>query len=325
VPAEKPVEARPAASPEDPSLIDAAGLALALGTDLDRGLGAEAAATRLRADGPNELHALPPVPIWRRALGQFRDPLVYLLGAAAAVALAAWWFEGRGHVGAAGWPLDAIVIAAVVVLNAVLGWLQEARAAQAVAALTEPAALGDRVNMVFKGTAVAQGTGRAVVTATGTQTEMGSIVTLLDTTPDAPTPLQMEIAHLGKVLGIAALAGAGADATVQLLQRALRIRVHILEPLAVGCGGVVYSAAGRCRALAVSQPGLRHRAVFDGPVGRLRGNGQRGALVQRSEKAVATTRRQARRLTARTGPQRGTLMDSTTKEASCAHESCSFS
>ncbi len=59
--------------------------------------------------------------------------------------------------------------------------------------------------MVFKGTAVAQGTGRAVVTATSMQTEVGSIATLLDTTPDAPTPLQTGIAHLGKVLGIAAL------------------------------------------------------------------------------------------------------------------------
>ena len=37
------------------------------------------------------------------------------------------------------------------------------------------------------------------------QTAMGSIATLLDTTPDAPTPLQTEIAHPGKVLGIAAL------------------------------------------------------------------------------------------------------------------------
>jgi len=278
---EGPVEARRIAPPDDPSLIDIAvidiaALALALGTDLERGLGAEEAATRLRADGPNELRALPPVPLWRRALAQLQDPLVYLLGAAAAVALAAWWFEGRGRQGAAGWPLDAIVILCVVLLNAVLGWLQEAKAAQAVAALAKmttassavlrdgavarvpsaelvkgdvlvlaegdavgadarlaqaaalklleapltgeseavlkdaallpgPVALGDRVNMVFKGTAVAQGTGRAVVTATGMRTEMGGIATLLDTTPDAPTPLQVEIAHLGKVLGIAAL------------------------------------------------------------------------------------------------------------------------
>ena len=280
MPAPAAAKARQPASPEDPSLLDIADLASALGSDLDRGLGAQEAATRLRADGPNELLAAPPVPAWRRALAQFQDPLVYLLGAAAAVALAAWWFEGRGRPGAAGWPLDAIVIAAVVVLNAVLGWLQEAKAAQAVAALKKmttatssvlrdgavatvpstelvkgdvlvlaegdavgadarlvqaaalklleapltgeseavlkdpaplpgPAALGDRLNMVFKGTAVAQGTGRAVVTATAMQTEMGGIATLLATTPDAPTPLQVEIAHLGKVLGVAALAVAG--------------------------------------------------------------------------------------------------------------------
>jgi Ca2+-transporting ATPase len=53
------------------------------------------------------------------------------------VALAAWWFEGRGQPGAAGWPLDAIVILFVIVLNAVLGWLQEAKTAQAVAALAK--------------------------------------------------------------------------------------------------------------------------------------------------------------------------------------------
>jgi potassium/sodium efflux P-type ATPase len=276
VPKQKPVEAGHTSPPDDPSLSDIADLALALGTDQEHGLGADEATTRLRKDGPNELRAVPPVSAWRRALAQLQDPLVYLLGAAAAVALAAWWFEGRGQPVVAGWPLDAIVITAVVVLNAVLGWLQENKAAQAVAALAkmttatasvlrdgavarvpsaelvkgdllvlaegdavgadarlvqaaalklleapltgesesvlkdaaplpEAAALGDRLNMVFKGTAVAQGTGRAIVTATGMQTEMGGIATLLDTTPDAPTPLQVEIAHLGKVLGIAAL------------------------------------------------------------------------------------------------------------------------
>ncbi len=285
---EGPVETQRTALPDDVSLIDIADLALVLGTDLEHGLGAEEAATRLRADGPNELRAVPPMPAWRRVLAQLQDPLVYLLGAAAAVALAAWWFEGRGHPGAAGWPLDAIVITVVVVLNAVLGWLQEAKAAQAVAALAKmttatssvlrdgavarvpsaelvkgdvlvlaegdavgadarlaqaaalkmleasltgeseavlkdaaalpgPAALGDRLNMVFKGTAVAQGTGHAVVTATGMRTEMGGIATLLDTTLDAPTPLQVEIAHLGKVLGIAALCIAAVVVTTILL------------------------------------------------------------------------------------------------------------
>lgn len=112
-------------------------VAAALGTDVALGLGAPEAARRLVADGPNELRATPPVPAWRRALAQFQDPLVYLMGGAAVIALTAWWFEGRGLQGAAGWPLDAIVIACVVVLNAVLGWLQESKAAQAVAALAK--------------------------------------------------------------------------------------------------------------------------------------------------------------------------------------------
>lgn len=101
-------EAPKEAPADDPSLIDSAAVALALGTDLERGLGAEEAAKRLHADGPNELRAVPPIPAWRRALAQLQDPLVYLLGVAAAVALAAWWFEGRGRPGAAGWPLDAM-------------------------------------------------------------------------------------------------------------------------------------------------------------------------------------------------------------------------
>jgi P-type Ca2+ transporter type 2C len=58
-------------------------------------------------------------------------------------------------------------------------------------AATLPAAvpLGDRLNMVFKGTAVAQGSARAVVTATAMATEMGAIATLLEATVDEPTPL----------------------------------------------------------------------------------------------------------------------------------------
>ena len=98
-------------APDDPSLRDVDAVARALGSDLQRGLSSTQAAQRLLSDGPNELRAVPPVPVWRRALAQLDDPLVYLLGAAAAVALLAWWFEHRGHAGATGvasWPLDAI-------------------------------------------------------------------------------------------------------------------------------------------------------------------------------------------------------------------------
>ena len=299
------VQATNAALLDDPSLIEVTDLVLALGTHLEHGLSGEDAAKRLREDGPNALRAEPTMPRWRMALAQLQDPLIYLLGAAGLVALAAWWFEGRGQQGAEGWPLDAVVIACVIVLNAVLGWWQEAKAEQAVAALakmatatsavlrdgavirvpsaelvrgdvlllaegdavgadarlaqaaalklleapltgeseavlkdaaplTDPVALGDRLNMVFKGTAVAQGTGRAVVTATGMQTEMGGIATLLETTPDAPTPLQVEIAHLGKVLGSAALAIAAIVVATILLLSEVQGLADVVKVLLLG-------------------------------------------------------------------------------------------
>jgi P-type Ca2+ transporter type 2C len=72
-----------------------------------------------------------------------------------------------------------------------------------ITALSSAAALGDQLNMVFKGTAVAQGTGRAVVTATGMATQMGAIASLLTATPEEPTPLEKEIRRIGRFLGIA--------------------------------------------------------------------------------------------------------------------------
>jgi magnesium-transporting ATPase (P-type) len=69
------------------------------------------------------------------------------------------------------------------------------------ATLPGPVALGDRRNMVFKGTSVAQGSGRAVVTATGMHTEMGSIATMLEATKEELTPLQQEVRHIGRMLG----------------------------------------------------------------------------------------------------------------------------
>jgi magnesium-transporting ATPase (P-type) len=68
---------------------------------------------------------------------QFADALIYLLIAAAVVAIAAWAFEG-----AEGVPFDAIVILAIIVLNAILGCVQEARAEEAVSALRPALALG---------------------------------------------------------------------------------------------------------------------------------------------------------------------------------------
>jgi potassium/sodium efflux P-type ATPase len=69
--------------------------------------------------------------------------------------------------------------------------------------LAEPAGLADRVNMVFDGTAVTRGRGRAVVTATGMGTEMGQIARLLGETPTERTPLQREVDGIGRALGLA--------------------------------------------------------------------------------------------------------------------------
>ena len=71
------------------------------------------------------------------------------------------------------------------------------------ATLAEPAGLGDRLDMVYSGTAVASGRGRAVVTATAMDTEMGTIARLLGSTEEEPTPLQREVSHIERVLGIA--------------------------------------------------------------------------------------------------------------------------
>ena len=74
------------------------------------------------------------------------------------------------------------------------------------APIDEDVPLGDRSNMVFSGTAATYGHGRGIVTATGMRTEMGRIAGLLEDTPDEATPLQRELDHVGKVLGIVVVA-----------------------------------------------------------------------------------------------------------------------
>jgi len=257
------------AGPAEPWRRSADEVAAELGTDLRRGLTSAEAAARLQRYGRNELAEAAAVPTWRKLLAQFHDPLIYLLLVAVAVSLVAWAVEGAEEV-----PFEAIVIAVIVVLNAVLGYVQEARAERAVAALQQmsaatagvirdgreervpaaevvpgdllvlaegdavaadarlveaasltvaeaaltgesepvlkdvaviegPAGLGDRLNMVFNGTAVTRGRGRAVVTATAMATEMGRVAELLGGTEEERTPLQREVAAIGRMLGIA--------------------------------------------------------------------------------------------------------------------------
>ncbi|PWF81619.1 haloacid dehalogenase [Kocuria rosea] len=69
------------------------------------------------------------------------------------------------------------------------------------AVLPGPVPLGDRRNMVYRGTAVAQGVGRAVVVATGMDTQMGAVARMLDRTQADPSPLQREVAAVSRSLG----------------------------------------------------------------------------------------------------------------------------
>ncbi|NPC55899.1 cation-translocating P-type ATPase [Caenimonas soli] len=97
------------------------------------GLTGEQVEARRRAHGPNALPEPPPRPVWRLFARQFASPLIYILFAAALMAVA------LGHHG------DAGVILAVVLANALIGTFQEGRAERSMAALRRLAAVQVRV------------------------------------------------------------------------------------------------------------------------------------------------------------------------------------
>jgi len=68
------------------------------------------------------------------------------------------------------------------------------------------ATLGDRVNLAYSGTVVTYGRGAGVVYATGMETEMGKIATILGETDEAKTPLQDKLNDMAKSLGILCIA-----------------------------------------------------------------------------------------------------------------------
>ncbi|STP29036.1 cation transporter E1-E2 family ATPase [Enterococcus durans] len=72
----------------------------------------------------------------------------------------------------------------------------------------EDESLGDQLNMIFKGCAVAAGRGKAIVTAIGMDTEMGKIAGLLNDHTAQKTPLQIRLNQLGKRISMIALAAA---------------------------------------------------------------------------------------------------------------------
>jgi Ca2+-transporting ATPase len=107
----------------------------ALGSDPRAGLSDADALARLRRHGRNELQVERRAPAWKRFLAQFKNTLVALLLVATAISGGLWLHERKSTL-----PYEALAIFVIVLLNALLGFVQEARAAAAVAALRRMAA-----------------------------------------------------------------------------------------------------------------------------------------------------------------------------------------
>jgi Ca2+-transporting ATPase len=258
-------------SPQSPAPLDwhtsnAAAVLAAQHSDAAKGLATAEAEKRLLAHGANALTARATRSPFELLLDQFKDFMIIILLAAAVVS------------GILGDVTDTLVIMAIVVLNAAIGFTQARRADQAIAALRQLAAsrtqvlrdgkpqpiaaselvpgdivlleagnqvpadlrlleaaqlkvdesaltgesvtvekntatlhgsdlaLGDRINMAYKGTTVTNGRAQGVVVATGMGTELGKVANLMNDALERNTPLQQRLATFSKQLSLVVLA-----------------------------------------------------------------------------------------------------------------------
>ncbi|MDO8456131.1 MAG: cation-translocating P-type ATPase [Burkholderiaceae bacterium] len=256
----------PLAVTEQWHLQDAHELARQHGVDPAHGLQEEEASRRAEHHGPNEIQERSGRSLAGQFMDQFKDFMILVLIGAAVIS------------GVIGDLVDTLAILVIVLLNAVIGFVQIWRADRAMAALRQLAAahatvlrsgqakviaaselvpgdivlleagnqvpadlrlieiarlkvdesaltgesvavekhtstltgmahaLGDRLNMAFKGTTTTYGRGRGLVVATGMATELGKVAGLLDRDSDRSTPLQRRLAAFGKRLALAVIA-----------------------------------------------------------------------------------------------------------------------
>lgn len=235
------------------------------------GLSSLQAEERLQKNGPNELEAPPSLPMWKRFINQMKDPMIIILLIAALISGITTYYESVLSQSSA-FPTDSMIILIVVIINAVLGVVQESKAEKAIESLQKMSAsnskvlrdgkvmmipsiklvkgdvvlleagdsinadgrvmesasltveesaltgestsvkkntnviemqdipLGDRINMVYRGSEVVYGRGKVLVTATGMDTEMGKIARVISNTQEGKTPLQIKLSQLSKVL-----------------------------------------------------------------------------------------------------------------------------
>ncbi len=238
----------------------------------EQGLTSAEAEKRLQENGKNKLAEAKKISAFERFVNQLKDPMIIILLIAAVISAATEMIEAGGFVT----PTDSIIILVVVLINAILGVVQESKAEKAVEALQKmsaattktlrdgkveliksedlvvgdvilldagdaiPAdcrifecasmkieeaaltgesvpvtklvkalmgktkddevALGDRKNMAYMGSTLVYGRGKAVVVATGMDTEMGKIANAITLAEEGKTPLEIKLEQLSKVL-----------------------------------------------------------------------------------------------------------------------------
>ena len=240
----------------------------------EAGLTTAEAQARLEKNGKNKLAQAKKKSVLSRFADQLKDPMIIILIIAAAISAVTEYIEASAA-GHSFFPTDTIIILAVVIINAVLGVMQESKAEKAVEALQKmsaattktlrdgqivtvksedlvvgdviildagdaiPAdcrifecasmkieeaaltgesvpvtklvnalmgkdekevALGDRKNMAYMGSTLVYGRGKAVVVATGMDTEMGKIANAISLAEEGKTPLEIKLEQLSKVL-----------------------------------------------------------------------------------------------------------------------------
>ena len=105
----------------------------------ESGLTSAEAQSRLASVGPNKLDEEEKTPLWKRFFEQMADPMVIMLIVAAVISAVTGMIQGESE-----WA-DVIIIMAVVIINSVLGVVQEAKSEQALAALQEMSAAQSKV------------------------------------------------------------------------------------------------------------------------------------------------------------------------------------
>ena len=237
------------------------------------GLSSQEALSRLEKNGKNKLAEAKKDSMLKRFFDQMKDPMIIILLVAAVISAVTEIIEAGRFVT----PTDSIIILAVVIINAVLGVLQESKAEKAVEALQKMSAsttktlrdgkiiniksedlvvgdvvildagdaipadcrifecasmkieeaaltgesvpvnklvnalmlskendddipLGDRKNMAYMGSTLVYGRGKAVVVATGMDTEMGKIASAISLAEESKTPLEIKLEQLSHIL-----------------------------------------------------------------------------------------------------------------------------